>query len=377
MHFRYFLGGSTATRELSAADLKLSFRVSPEEEHPFLTLKDYFSALEQFVAADNERILHRALAKLGTDPADFSEARLYSEKHGAFYHIARVVLCGFRENNEFAITTALTESSRKTLAGEYSLLRELGAGNPGCFPEVYGLENVRQKTAGGTGEYLMLLGEWLTGFYEWHLGGPAPERINLWNSDHGHRFLSAAESFELLRQAAAILTRCYDQESFCQVYPWHHGAGDFVARNDGGGEISVKLITVRQHAPLVHFEQAGEGDRLVAAIHFLLNLAVRMRLDRRDGVGEPLWFDAWAAAATVAGFFAGLAGSSEKGRLKIGTVEGFLQLMQSFDVEELHDMHGSLLEIYRDEDEDDYRLIRKKLPGHATELHAALQGFSL
>ena len=45
-----------AARELSAADLKLPFRLSPEEEHPFLTLKDYFSALEQFVAADTDQI---------------------------------------------------------------------------------------------------------------------------------------------------------------------------------------------------------------------------------------------------------------------------------------------------------------------------------
>jgi hypothetical protein len=223
----------------------------------------------------------------------------------------------------------------------------------------------------------MLLGEWLAGCHEWHLGGPAPERVNLWDSDSGHRYLSDAESFELLRQAATILTRCYDQESFCQVYPWHHGAGDFVARCGAGPEISVRLITARQYTPLVHFEQAGEGDRLVAAIHFLLNLAVRIRLDRRDGTGEPLWFDAWAAAATVAGFFAGLAESGENDRLKIGTVEGFLQLMQSFDAEELHDMHGSLLEIYRDEDEEDFRLIREKLASHAAELHSALEGFSL
>lgn len=381
MHFHYFLGGSAADRQLSPAELELPFRISPAEEHPFFTLKDYFSALEEFITADRGRILREALAKQQPQQAltleDFSEARLYSEKHGAFYHITRIVLCGLRENHEFAITTALAEAPMKTLTAEFHLLRELGNKKPGCFPEVYGLETLQRKTEGGTGEFRMLLGEWLTGFHEWHLGGPAPERINLWDSDSGHRYLSKAESFEILRQAATILTCCYDQGTFYQVYPWHHGAGDFVARSGAGREISVKLITARQYAPLVHFEQAREADLLVAAIHFLLNLAVRMRLDRRDGLGEPLWFDAWATDATVAGFFAGLAESSKKDRLKIGTAAGFLQLMQSFDVEELYDMHGSLLTIYRDEDEGDSRLIRKKLNDHAAELHRALQRFSL
>ena len=40
-------------------------------------------------------------------------------------------------------------------------------------------------------------------------------------------------------------------------------------------------------------------------------------------------------------------------------------------------MHESLLEIYAEEDQDDFRLIQAKLPGHAAELHEVLQGFSL
>ena len=52
-------------------------------------------------------------------------------------------------------------------------------------------------------------------------------------------------------------------------------------------------------------------------------------------------------------------------------------MLQSFDAAELRSMHASLLEVYRDEDEDDFRLIREKLDDHAAELHRALQQFSL
>jgi hypothetical protein len=40
-------------------------------------------------------------------------------------------------------------------------------------------------------------------------------------------------------------------------------------------------------------------------------------------------------------------------------------------------MYASLLEIYADEDQDDYGLILEKLVDHATELQNALQKFSL
>jgi hypothetical protein len=44
-----------------------------------------------------------------------------------------------------------------------------------------------------------------------------------------------------------------------------------------------------------------------ALLLFLLNLSIRMRLDRRDGIGDVVWADDVAVAATVTGFFKGLA----------------------------------------------------------------------
>jgi hypothetical protein len=115
----------------------------------------------------------------------------------------------------------------------------------------------------------------------------------------------------------------------------------------------------------------------VAAIHFLLNLSLKMRLDRIDGVGEPAWIENFAVNAAVAGFFTGITATQAQNRLTIENVSEFLEIMQSFDAQEIYDMYKSLLEIYAEEDQDDFRLIQAKLPAHTEELHEALQNFSL
>ena len=76
-------------------------------------------------------------------------------------------------------------------------------------------------------------------------------------------------------------------------------------------------------------------------------------------------------------FFAGLGAASKKNSLVVGLLEEFLEIMRSFDTREICDMYESLLEIYADEDQDDFFLIRKKLSEHAADLQEALQNFSL
>jgi hypothetical protein len=378
MRFRYLLSDQHGDIELCAEDLEQPFLISPAERHPFLTLADYFGALQKFIMPGEGNILHSVLKKHAL--ADISEIIIRSEKHGAFYHIASVEIIGSGENIKFAVTTALSESARTSLDEEYFILQQLSAINSDLIPKIYCKESVIWETDSGSEEFLLVLGEWLEGYHEWHASDD-PEsgnrKIHLWDYKKGYSFLPVTESYELLRQVAYILTFYYDHASFCQIYPWHHGAGDFVVKTEAAGAISVKLITARQYEPLVQFDQAEEADRLVSAIHFLLNLALRIRLDRLDGVGEPAWLDEFAVAAAVAGFFAGLAATEAKNRLLIGPAAEFLEIMQSFDAREIYDMYESLLEIYADEDQDDFCLIKEKLAGHAEELHKVLQGFSL
>jgi len=378
MHFQFLISDPHGDIALSPEDLEQPFLINPEEQHPFLTLADYFKALENLILLDDANILHAVLQQHHA-LADISEIIIRSEKHGAYYHIASVEIIGLDENIKFALTTALSEPAKTALNEEYFILQQLSEITSNFIPKIYCKESVTWKTDSGSEEFLVVLGEWLDGYHEWHLSDD-PEsgdrRIHFWDYKKGYRFLSNAESYELLRQAAYILTYYYDQVDFRQIYPWHHGAGDFVTKCDSG-TIFVKLITARQYEPLVQFDQAEEADRLVAAIQFLLNLGLRMRLDRLDGVGEPAWLGVFAVHAAVNGFFAGLAATQAQDRLSIGPVADFLEIMQSFEAQEIYDMHESLLEIYAEEDQDDFRLTQAKLPGHAAELHEVLQGFSL
>jgi hypothetical protein len=383
MHFRFLLSDPQGDIALSPQDLDQPFLLSPEEVHPFLTLKDYFSALQEFIMLDDGKHLRSAFGDQGLldadNPAAIPEVLIRSEKHGAFYHIASIGISGHEKKGKFAVTTALSGSARTALQEEYGILRKLSALAPDYLPKLLEMETVTLQTDRGVEEFCMVLGEWLAGYHEWHLSdGHAADKqeIRLWDYDNGYRYLSGAQSFELLRQAACILTLYYDQESFCQIYPWHHGAGDFVARCTAE-TMSVKLITARQYEPLVHFDGAAEADRLVAAIHFLLNLALRMRLDRLDGIGKPAWFEGFAVHAAVAGFFAGLDATAAANRLMLGPAADFLAIMQSFEAREIYDMYDSLLEIYAEEDGDDFHLIRQELADHAAELRQALQNFNL
>jgi len=382
MHFRFFLSAPRGDIELAPEDLQQAFLISTTEKHSFLTLKDYFDALQKFIMTDGGRHLYAALAKMNlavnNSPLDISEIHICSEKHGAYYHISSIKPAGLHKNAKLAVTAALSDSAKVSLQNEFSLLLQLAGRNSEFLPALFCKETVPWHTDSGDVEFYMVLGEWLADYHEWHLSkNPATEEliIQLWDYEKGYRYLSDAESYELLRQAAYILTCYYDPVSFRQIYPWHHGAGDFVVNTEAG--IQVKLITVRQYEPLVHFAQAEEHDRLVAAIQFLLNLSLRIRLDRIDGVEEPAWLDAFAVQGAVAGFFAGLGAASKTNSLSIGPLGEFLEIMRSFDTREICDMYASLLEVYADADQDDYLLIRKKLPEHAADLQKALQNFSL
>jgi len=382
MRFRFLLSGPHGALELSPEDLEQPFLTSPSEKHPYLTLKDYFGALQKLMLSREGDILCSALRNQNLqnfDLSDISEVVISSEKHGAFYHIASISLSGLKKKIQFAVTTALSASAKASLMEEFVIMQQLAGMNSDFLPEVYFWEAVTCHTDSGAEEFVMMLGEWLDGYHEWHLSNDPVSnmrQIRLWDYEKGYRFLSEVESYEMLRQVAYILTYYYDQTSFCEIYPWHHGAGDFVVKAEFGA-LSVKLITVRQYEPLVHFEQAEDADRLVAAIHFLLNLSLRLRLDRLDGVGEPAWINDFSVQAAVEGFFAGLRAPSATNRLMLGSLTDFLEIIQSFDSREIADMYESLLHIYAEEDQDDFGLIKAKLPEHASQLRAVLQSFSL
>jgi hypothetical protein len=218
-----------------------------------------------------------------------------------------------------------------------------------------------------------LLEEWFGGYHEFHIsereeGG---QIMRLWEFGRGYRDLSQVQSFEIYREASKILTLYYDPGDFSQIYPWHHAAGDFIARVEDGG-IDVRLTTVREYDPYMVFQKKDTMNPLIALFYFLLNLIVRMRLDRLDGVGNVVWAEDFCLEASVRGFLDGL---RSKGELRnyFSTEAEFFDLVKSFRPEDLKTAYGPLVELY--EGTGDYPVITANLERHVEALYTTLQNF--
>lgn len=221
----------------------------------------------------------------------------------------------------------------------------------------------------------MFLAEWFEDYHEWHLSvdeADKTQKLRIWDQISGHRFATQKEGFEIYRQAAKILTLYYDIRDSRQIYPWHHAAGDFVVgRKDG--DIDVKLITARAYEPLVTFLEEEDINPMVALIYFFLNLTIKTRLDRLDGLGDVAWAGDFTVEATTEGFFRALRIKDMEQRYHLGRVEDFLNLLRSFSAEELNRLYQPLLGHYREEGPDDLSLITNNLEDHTEQLYQVIQ----
>lgn len=352
------------------------FLIAPDTPHPNLTLGDYLTTLSAFLLDQGGRALLLALAQedIVCDLDEIQELRIRTEKHGALYHIASVECRLSDATRKMALTTAVSEANRDRLKGEFSLLKQLHAATPEALPAAYSLADVPVSLPGKEPTmFTVMLGQWLDDFHEWHLSTcqEGPPRIQLWDYTRGYRFLDPGLESSLVRQAAAILTRHYQPATGNQIYPWHHAAGDFiVCHRPGESEMEVRLITVRDYAPILTFP--AEAGILPGLLTFFLHLSLRLRLDRIDGVGAPAWLGDFAVPAFINGFFTALA---EKG-LEPPPVE-VLEILQLFSIEDLERGCEALLALYEEEDAEDSGLVRAHLTDHCHQLRDQLQRFSL
>lgn len=280
-----------------------------------ITHGDYFQAARSFLEKNDFEMITRALNKRlqqDIETHDLKEIRIFLEKHGEFYHPSRIEAVIYGKQISLVLNVAISESGKANIKGEYRLLEKLGEKYHASYlPQVYGWGEVDIKD---DLKIRMLLGEWFDGYYEFHISrdrSDKKDKIIVWDTKYGNFFLSTDQSLKLYALAAKILTHFYDLESFAQIFPWHHAAGDFVVKVENN-KIDLKLITVRRYASifknlcdLKHSENDAELI-LQAMLVFLLNLSIRMRLDRLDGRGDIVWADEAAALGTLIGFFEGL-----------------------------------------------------------------------
>ena len=359
--------------------LPLSPAGSAESDEPTagaaVTYGDYFTAVRQFIEGEGfpalTGVLRKSLRRSIT-AANLGTIRIYLEKHGHFYHPARITVAVANRRPAFVVNVAVTKTGRSYLAADFGNIRWLNNHFPYRFlPQVY---CKGEATLSGRSRRLgMFLGEWLEGYHEFHLSGTPAERnsrIVAWDPIKGTTPLSNLQRADIYRQIALILTAYYDLETFEQIFAWHNAAGDFIVKTEGG-RIDLRLITVRKYAPLLAGAVGDVDTILQAVLLFWLNLSIRIRLDRLDGVGEFVCADDDVVEAALTGFFDGLALQARFGRIPKELPDlfaGYLKALVSDDRDALLEGVVRRMKCHPNEK----ALIRKNLKSHGEKMTQAI-----
>ncbi len=342
---------------------------------------DYFQAAQTFLEAHSYAVITRAASqRLGrkVKPQDIAEIRVRLEKHGAYYHPARVETSVGQKQLSFVLNVAISASGRRLVEKEYQHLKRLNAETLFSYlPQVYGWERISGSAGMNFG---MFLGQWFDGYHEFHLAlDPADQKlkISVWDDTRGRFFLTAAQTKTLYAQAAKILTAYYNLLSCEQILSWHHAAGDFIVnvKNEG---IRLRLVTVRRYAsifgknPTVPADIKASRQLLQALLIFLLDLSIRNRLDRLDGVGEMVWSHKVAVDATLIGFLEGLSTKQHVTDLPDAPLSCFIAYLAVCKASDLLDLATAIVNRLNPR-MPELPLIKKNLNQHVETLYNSIQ----
>jgi hypothetical protein len=352
--------------------------------------RTYFHAIRDFLSQDEFKSFLSSLSqKLGKEIhlKEVNEIIIRTEKHGLLYHPASVETILQGGKAKFCLNAAISNIGRNWLEEEYRALQKLHTKfDLPYLPRVYCFSELNTMS--------VLLEDWFEGYHEFHISkdNDGMQRLKLWDFCHGYKYLSPEQSFEIYRQASKILTLYYDPNDFSEIFPWHHAAGDFVVKIENqnnppsppftkggmGGlpseQIDVRLTTARRYEPFMDFVDEDTLNPILALCYYLLNLTIRMRLDKVDGLGKAEWADDTCVKATLTGFFEAL---RLKGELKnyLGHSDDFLRLLQSFSQKELKTIMNPLIDHYRGT--GDFPVIITNLDHHVGVLNTTLQNLPL
>jgi hypothetical protein len=379
--FRYFLAAPSEAVEEGGSIWRAAFPLyrnlhktgDGETFGAGLTYGDYFVAVRQFLENSEFRVVTAAVLEASKQPCparDIAGIDIYLVKHGQFYHPSRIEVLAMGQAFTFVVNAAFSVSGKSSIEREFYLLKQLSLTPSGAYlPNAYGygeavLPNGR--------EVKLFLGQWFDDFHEFHISLDPEDmqyKLRVWHSDPPSRFLTSGETLELYRQIAMILTAGYNPESFEQVFPWHHAAGDFIV-GCSGDSLQIKLITVRQYGALLETPVKDEITLLEAMLFFLVNLSIRTRLDRLDGVGDVVWAGLPAVEGTIRGVMDGLLVKGQGWDLR------FTEFIAAVLLPELMEICEAVADSYHPL-APELPVVRENLAAHAAELFAALKAFSV
>ncbi|MFO7554501.1 MAG: hypothetical protein R6W88_04785 [Desulfobacterales bacterium] len=348
----------------------------------FINYGDCFSAARDFLEKDRYAILTQGISQhlyRRIPPEEINEIRIILDKHGAFYHPAKIETVLKDVQISLVLNVAVTEIGKQCAQSEYRLLKMLDTDYPHSFiPKVYAQGTVFTKM--DQVETRMFLGEWFEGFNEFHISiDPDDKKYKMvvWDHEQGNFFLTTQQTIDLYRQAAKILTCYYNIETFEQIFSWHHGAGDFVLKCQKD-DIEVKLVTVRQYRSMfediIASEHIDPDAELImeALLVFFLNMAIKMRIDRLDGVGDIVWSDDAALKGILKGFFEGLVLKPEISVFTEPLNDCFRQHLLSCRRADFFDLNQALVSTYPLK-APEVPVIRRHLGRHVEDLYNAIR----
>ena len=353
----------------SRVPVRLTREGIPPIDGTGLSYGRYFRALKDVLLKHHcEKLVRACAQQLGRpiSSADLGEVRIFAEKHGSDYHPARIEVMAGGDWAIFVMNVALTPRGRARLGMEFEVLEKLNNKHGLAFlprPYFQGKASLDLGRRESSDPALMFLADWFHGYHEFHLSIDemnGMQRVLLWDTDKGSRYLSREQADQVCRQAAMILTVYYDVETYEQIFTWHHAAGDFVVKVREK-TIDVKMVTARQYAPMI--EPTDGVSPFEALLFFLLNLSLRMRLDRLDGTGPVAWADEACLEATLRGFLEGLKEKMRQGSVDAKFVKAFMKYGTSLNTDDLSERFHALVDAY-DPAAPDLPVIRPHLSGH-------------
>ncbi len=380
MDINYFFTSDQGDVSVDQETLERPFLLRPFEKHPFLTLGDFFRAVGDFFLQNVGRDQAGAPGQFRIPASGFGEIDrllIRYEKYGSLYQMASVEALADERRAKYAVSAVLAPEAKSALEDEFELLKGLNRryGLP-YLPEVYCKDDVPIQKEGMVDSFMMSLSEWFEGFHEWHFTGEQTSHraIVIWDQEKGYRHASPHEAFEIIKRATRILTLYYNTETYQQIFPWHHGAGDFVVRPRKKG-VDVRLVTVRGYEPIVSSVDGEEIDPITAIGYFFLNMTLKMRLDKSEGMGEPVWAPPFIHRAVIEGFLEAVRTKAAKGKddFHAGSIEGLIKILKATNEKTIRNRIHALVLSFRHYDPVDYEVIQKHSEEHAREVYRTIQ----
>ncbi|MCK5312245.1 MAG: hypothetical protein KAJ62_09050 [Desulfobacteraceae bacterium] len=342
-------------------------------EKLLFTIADYLLSAKKFLEENQYLVFKKSLKAVLARSVEISEVKkvlISLEKHGPFYHPIKVTAI-LQDNKSayFVLNGAVSNMGLAVIENEYLNLKELYREtlnpdnlNPGGFvPEVFGVGFVESEK----GKIGFFLAQWFDKFEEFHVvRANNKNKIGILNKDGSFSLISDSESFRLFKKASEILTFYYNINSFKQIFPWHHAAGDFVVRIDKN-EMYVKLVTVRGYGRLM---ETDADNPMIDLLFFFLNLTLRMRIDRNKGTEEYVFLDEMVVQASFDGFIKGLRENFKRNnkskKMNSEFYNIFIEFIKEFDYSNILNLFIMIAGSYS-KDVPEASIIEKNLEAHA------------